>query len=90
LRWKALFSNSKIIAQHKGGDRMAKYLVTSDFIDKHTQIYYAAGSIYETSSKERAAELHDMGFVGDEIKPQRKGRASDEHSEAPASGDAST
>jgi hypothetical protein len=49
---------------------MSKYTVTADFIDKYTQVYYAAGSVYETDSQERADELKENGFLGDEIKPR--------------------
>jgi hypothetical protein len=49
---------------------MSKYTVTADFIDKYTKDYYAAGSVYETDSQERADELKELGFLGDEIKPR--------------------
>ncbi|MED0649759.1 hypothetical protein P9246_15720 [Aeribacillus pallidus] len=54
---------------------MKQYPVLEDFIDKYTKKYYPKGSMYFTNAAERAEELQQNGFLGDEIKqPARKGR----------------
>ena len=47
---------------------MKKYLVTSEFIDKYTRVYYPTGSTYETDDSKRVDELRKKGFIGEEIK----------------------
>ncbi|BAU27629.1 hypothetical protein DFP93_102123 [Aneurinibacillus soli] len=66
---------------------MAKYPVLNAFVDKNTAAYYESGSVYETKDEERASDLQDMEFIGEEMKPQRKGRATDEHRKTAAPGD---
>jgi hypothetical protein len=51
---------------------MKQYLVENDFIDKFTKEYYPKGSMYFTNDADRAQELVDLGFLGEEVKPQRK------------------
>jgi hypothetical protein len=47
---------------------MKQYPVINDFIDKFTKEYYPKGSMYFTNNAERAEELQQKGFLGDEIK----------------------
>jgi hypothetical protein len=47
---------------------MKQYPVINDFIDKFTKEYYPKGSMYFTNDAERAEELQQKGFLGDEIK----------------------
>jgi hypothetical protein len=51
---------------------MKQYPVVNDFIDKHTKEYFPKGSMYFTNDVERAQELIDLGFLGEEVKSQRK------------------
>ncbi|MEJ9151075.1 hypothetical protein [Bacillus smithii] len=51
---------------------MKQYPVLNNFIDRHTKEYYPEGSTYFTNDAERAQELFDLGFVGEEVKPKRK------------------
>jgi hypothetical protein len=56
---------------------MKKYIVTADFIDKNTKEYFSVGNTYETNNDDRATELREMGYLGDEIvleneKPKQK------------------
>ncbi|KXG09947.1 hypothetical protein AT864_01507 [Anoxybacillus sp. P3H1B] len=54
---------------------MKQYPVLNDFIDRFTKGYFPKGSMYVTNDTERAEELQQNGFLGDEIKqPARKGR----------------
>jgi|GEM_PF-2969556 len=54
---------------------MKQYPVLEDFIDRFTKEYHPKGSMYFTNDLERAEELQQNGFLGDEIKqPARKGR----------------
>jgi len=43
------------------------YLVLTEFIDKFTNVYYAAGSEYETPDEDRAKHLQKLGYLGEEI-----------------------
>ncbi|MBY6269323.1 hypothetical protein [Parageobacillus thermoglucosidasius] len=47
---------------------MKQYPVLNDFIDRYTKEYYRKGSMYSTNDAERAEELQQKGFLGDEIK----------------------
>jgi hypothetical protein len=64
---------------------MKQYLVVNDFIDKHTKEYYTKGSMYSTNDAERAEELQQKGFLGDEVKQpttkKGKGKNADEQRE---------
>jgi hypothetical protein len=51
---------------------MKQYPVVNDFIDKHTKEYFPKGSMYFTNDVERAEELQGRGFLGEEVKTQRK------------------
>lgn len=51
---------------------MKQYTVVKDFIDKFTKNYHPEGSVYFTNDAERAQELIDLGFLGEELKTQRK------------------
>lgn len=51
---------------------MKQYPVIKDFIDKYTKDFHPKGSMYFTNDAERAQELIGLGFLGDEVKPQRK------------------
>jgi hypothetical protein len=44
-----------------------KLNVVSPFIDKHTNVYYKEGAVYETDSAERGEELQKNGFLGEQI-----------------------
>lgn len=49
-----------------------KYPVISEFVDKHTKVYYAKGAVYETEKKARAEELQGGGFIDQEIEAPLK------------------
>jgi hypothetical protein len=42
---------------------MKKYVVLKDFNDKNTDKFHAKGSVYDTSSEERAQDLIELGFL---------------------------
>jgi hypothetical protein len=46
---------------------MKKYKVLAAFVDKFTKKYHAEGTIYETDNEERAEELQNKGFLGEEV-----------------------
>jgi hypothetical protein len=50
---------------------MKKYLVSSDFIDMHTQKLHQKGTKYEAAD-ERAAELIEKGFLEKPKKPEKE------------------
>lgn len=51
---------------------MKQYPVIKDFIDKYTKDFHPKGSMYFTNDAERAEELQSNGFLGEEVKTQRK------------------
>ena len=49
-----------------------KYKVTKAFVDKETMIPYNAGYDYDTTDKDRAAELQEGGYIGAPLSKAKK------------------
>lgn len=51
---------------------MPNYEVLTIFKDKNTKRRYEIGSIYPTDDTERAEELQEKGFIGEQVKGKGK------------------
>lgn len=60
---------------------MNKYVVTNEFQDKFTKVYYPKGSEFETEDAERAAFLLENGFLGDQVKVELMDEVSPEENQ---------